>query len=109
MPLPPQRGHRRARGSTERDSDTESNSELPAPPRKRVNVTGGRRLRTKTSPSALRADAREKAQERANYAESAFFSAASCPDQVLEIQFPFIEGDRGIRKYLRNPEAFVVT
>ena len=31
------------------------------------------------------------------------------PAQVLEINFPFIEGEKNIRKYLKNPEAFVVT
>ena len=39
----------------------------------------------------------------------AFFNKAECPDKVLEISFPILEDDRRIRKYLRNPEAFVVT
>ena len=39
----------------------------------------------------------------------AFFNKADCPEKVLEISFPILETDRHIRKYLRNPEAFVVT
>ena len=40
---------------------------------------------------------------------TAFFSRSEAPEKVIEIAFPCIEGDRHIRKYLKNPEAFVVT
>ena len=41
--------------------------------------------------------------------EEAFFSLEQTPDKVIEIAFPAFECERTIRKYLRNPEAFVAT
>ena len=39
----------------------------------------------------------------------AFFSRLECPEKVIEIAFPILEDERHLRKYLKNPEAFVVT
>ena len=39
----------------------------------------------------------------------AFFSRSECPEKVIEIAFPILEDERHLRKYLKNPEAFVVT
>ena len=39
----------------------------------------------------------------------AFFSQSECPEKVIEIAFPILEDERHLRKYLKNPEAFVVT
>ena len=42
--------------------------------------------------------------------EEAFFATAEeTPDTVLEIAFPAFENERQVRKYLKNPEAYVVT
>ena len=48
------------------------------------------------------------AEEANKHIQKAFFSKTECPDKVLESAFPILEDDRRIRKYLRNPEAFVV-
>jgi hypothetical protein len=49
------------------------------------------------------------AQEACQSISRALFNKESCPDKVLEISFPILDDDRHIRKFLRNPEAFVVT
>ena len=49
------------------------------------------------------------ALECAQDVQSAFMATTEVPDLVFEISFPFIEGERAQRKFLRNPEAFVVT
>jgi hypothetical protein len=49
------------------------------------------------------------AQEASQSINRAFFSKSECPDKVLEISSPVFENERRIRKYLRNPEAFVAT
>ena len=41
--------------------------------------------------------------------ENGFLSSEEMPDKVVEIAFPAIENERTLRKYLKNPEAFVVT
>jgi DNA topoisomerase IB len=55
----------------------------------------------------------ENASNLATYArrhiETAFFSKEETPDKVIEIAFPFLENDKHIRRYLRNPDAFVVS
>jgi len=40
--------------------------------------------------------------------ERAFFSKEECPDRVLEISFPELKNEKEIRRYLKNPEVFVV-
>ena len=72
-------------------------------------VGNGQVYRKKSKPDSNLQRAHFLAQECGEYAGEAFFSSADCPTQVLEISFPFIEGDRALRKYLKNPEAFVVT
>ena len=41
--------------------------------------------------------------------ETEFLSKEETPDNVPEIAFPFLENDKHIRRYLRNPDAFVVS
>ena len=48
----------------------------------------------------------EKAYDRC---EEAFFTQAEAPDKVTEIAFPEIDSPGKIRRYLKNPEAYVVT
>ena len=51
----------------------------------------------------------EQTQACAEHAGSALMTMEQAPSQVFEINFPFIEGEKNIRTYLKNPEAFVVT
>ena len=41
--------------------------------------------------------------------EEDFFSNEEAPDKVVEIAFPAIENERNLRKYLKNPEAFIAS
>ena len=49
------------------------------------------------------------AEDCANFCETSLIADEHLTDTVCEIEFPFIEGDRGVKKYLKNPEAFVVS
>jgi hypothetical protein len=95
--------------------ETVSEAEAPAPRRKSQRASSStaranaepyvrRRITGKQPERGM-----EQAQACAEYAGSAFMTMEQTPNQVLEINFPFIEGEKNIRKYLKNPEAFVVT
>ena len=77
------------------------------PPKRTLG--NGRRYPAKGPPGSNLETAVHLAEECGAYVASAFFSKEMCPDKVVEIEFPFIEGDRHLRKYLKNPEAFVVS
>ena len=49
------------------------------------------------------------ALEARDISETSFFAKHETPDKVIEIAFPILEDERSIRRYLRSPEAFVVT
>ena len=96
----------------------EEMEEIPVPKRKRIPqentdedyepAMGSRvrkRLNQKTSPK----DALSLAEECANYVTTPFFPEEQMPERIYEIEFPVLEGEKGIRKYLKNPEAFVVS
>ena len=64
-----------------------------------------KRLNQKTNPK----DALSLAEECANYVTTPLFPEEQMPERISEIEFPVLEGEKGVRKYLKNPEAFVVS
>ena len=78
-----------------------------------------RRLRKKTTPEesggavdweVMMAQATASAKKALDHTETGFFSnVEEFPEVVLHIEFPEMDSAKQIRKYLRNPEAFVVT
>ena len=77
------------------------------------------RLRTKTTPvqaveavdwEVMLAQATASAKRALHQTESGFFNnVEDFPEVVLQIEFPELTNSKQIRKYLKNPEAFVVT
>ena len=80
-----------------------------SPPPDERAVGNGRWYKNKSAKDSNLGDATMLAQECASYTITPFCTIYEFPDQILEIEFPFIEGEREIRKYLKNPEAFNVS
>ena len=93
------------------DEDMPEVEQEPVVKRKRIPLaTGnGRRYTKKGRPDSNLEAAINLAQECASMTETAFFNYEQCPDTMLEIEFPLLDHDRLLKKYLKNPEAFVVT
>ena len=69
-----------------------------------------KRLCQKTPPNQVSfALAVQLAEECATYTQTPLLQDKDMPAKICEVEFPFLENDRAIRKYLKNPEAFVVT
>ena len=68
-----------------------------------------RRIGKKTRFTGDRNAATAAAQACANYVTSTYFSDDKCPTKAWEIALPILEDERQIRRFLKNPEAFVVT
>ena len=68
----------------------------------------GRRYHKKMKRDANLNSAAQTAVEAGKDISRAFFSKAECPDKVIEIVFPVLDDDRKIRRFLHNPEVFVV-
>ena len=89
----------------------EGEAELPAPKRRIIeqeteNSNVRRRIIGKQPDPN---EAIRLAEECANFCDTSLIADEHLTDMVCEIDFPFIEGDRAVRKYLKNPEAFVVS
>ena len=69
----------------------------------------GRRYLKKSKKDSNLATAALLAEECGTYTASAFFSKEECPNTVWEVEFPFLLGERDLKKCLNNPEAFVVS
>ena len=97
--------------SENEDHDQELPPAEPEPKRRHPGESqgNGRRYSKKMRPNQNLEKAANLAVETGRNMSAAFFTKAECPDRVLEISFPELEDDRQIRKYLRDPEAFVVT
>lgn len=96
------------------DMDAENQSEEKLAGIKRPHPTGKQRYNEKKGKFQKEdvqinfTEATEAAKEAMLTSETAFFAIHEAPGTAIEIAFPFIEGERKLRKYLRNPEAFVV-
>ena len=80
--------------------------------RKRQMIKDGPRKRLCTKQPGITRDEEKAgllALEVGKGIEKAFFTKEECPDKVIEIAFPILEDEHQIRKFLKNPEAFVVT
>jgi hypothetical protein len=99
-----------------------SSSSLPAPKRKRIAGGNGYRYpskmprnanlpqRQKAIPTPDFEAAGQQATAALHMCEEGFFcTLEETPERCLEIAFPALENERQIRKFLKNPEAFVVT
>ena len=93
------------------DEDMPEVEQEPVVNRKRIPLAqgNGRRYAKKGRPDSNLEVAVNLAQECASMTETAFFSYDHCPDTMLEIEFLLLDHDRMLKKYLKNPEAFVVT
>jgi hypothetical protein len=76
---------------------------------KRNHPTESRRYTKKMKGTFNLKSAQTAARIAMSCKEEAFFSIDETPSKVIEIAFPFIEGEYQLQKYLRNPEGFVVT
>jgi hypothetical protein len=88
------------------DEDMPEVEQEPVVKRKRIPfATGnGRRYTKKGRPDSNHEVAINLAQECASMTETAFFTHDQCPDTMLEIEFPLLDHDRLLKKYLKNPK-----
>ena len=69
----------------------------------------GRPYLKKGKPGSNIPEAHRAALIASDSISTAFFAREDTPDHVIEIAFPIMENDRMIRRYLKNPETYVVT
>ena len=101
----------------EPDADIPMEVDQPQPvQRKRVLQPGeeyaqgnGKRYQRKLPPGGNLEAAQKLAMSAADYVCSTFMSTEEFPEKVIEIAFPLLDSEYKIRKFLRNPESFVVT
>ena len=89
------------------DEQVEMNTDRKG--QKRPTGANGYRYTKKTKQDANLEKAVNLATNARRHIETAFFSKEETPDKVIEIAFLFLENDKNIKRYLRNPDAFVVS
>ena len=92
------------------DQEMPEQAEFEAPKRKLISGANGRRYPKKMKPHSNfnLEEALLSVQEVRKNISTAFCTMEEMPDTAIEMAFPYLENEHQIRKYLRNPEAFVV-
>ena len=96
--------------SEQDEMDDDDNVPRPPPPvlPKRRRITGDPNRFTDVA-SANFVAAAMHAKKAMEFINTAFFTKEETPDKVWEVALPYLDGEHKMRRYLRQPDSFVVT